>query len=925
MPLPNGYLGRSVLVCTITIVLAAHIAPLNAVVAAPVLLEGFEKTPAAKVNARVKIVTSGPGLTQGKSAAELSPGGAIAVQVRGVDITNLPWLRMDTHHTGDGTRRLHITVNATGFGHTAQGYVQTGKDTLAFPLTMVVPRVKKQPDKRVFTIRIINSDDIPIVVDNLRLEPLVRKPRGAVFLDFGRSRSSVWPGFTRHGVSSKSIKWKGESWYYAGYNLPYPDPLTWDFIGPYSSSLGNNKKTSVAIIAPKPISMVGWLWVTHYGQRYSQPQEYMCRTSIGRPVGKKLTPSQLVGPGGLLEGAGGLWTPQWYAEDYADHFVTLMPFTMLKGKATIELGNCQMAALAMVPTSGRSSMAACIKQIQSELVRFRRQFVMKHLNRNLCRLEPTEDEKKLGLMLFCVPPDEAFTGLWKPRADQRAWAIHEIGRPDGTIRIPLAFVPLQRKSVVFSITPGSLRSDSDSILLLNRSNFQIDHMQWVPEVREGVTVRRPWLSTAKSPVVEVGEIGYVWLTVAIPPRAKAGVYRGTWKLGSGAARVDMPVEIEIVDCGRLDAKDTRNFTIASYQLPQASTVYAAALSSLPKARQQKLKNNVFNQVAATGINAYHFSAVKITSGSSSGSHVLSASGMREILDEFPFKELPGTMFINISQAMGRMGWGGGSSRRELLNKAIARTNALSSKYSINRRCFHFGYSNAIAGGTSTTGLATRLAGAKRFASEACPVSVGTLSSVLTDLSDVDFKAKLQPVSALILTPDSSSLASQIATFKKLSGRREVYLYMRHADRFTMGFYTAAVQADGCFVSRVFMSGGPYNGYYIDGGGLVAPQAWGKLAKTVSAFRMKQARDDRNLVYQARTLVAKAVSASATAKEISVILAEIKSRATSLKTLTYDYTQFATTAVSQAEMDSWRASLLNAMGIVNRRLTGTKRK
>ena len=925
MVLPNGYLGRAVLLCVI--VLTARVTPLDAVVAAPVLIEGFEKAFTTGENARVRTVTSGPGLTQGKSAAELSPGGAIAVQVRGVDITMLPWLRIDTHHTGDGTRRLEIQVVSGSFTFDVQGYVLTGKDTLAFPLTMAVPPVSKKPDKRVFTITITNSDDIPIVVDNLRLEPLVRKPRGAVLLDFGKSGSRVWPGFTGQGTGSKSIKWKSTSGNYAGYSLPYPDPLTRDFIATYSPSLGNNEKTPVAIIAPKPISTAAWLWVTHYGKRYSQPQEYMCRTTTGRGVGKKLTPGQLVGPGGLLEGAGGLWTPQWYAKDYADHFVTLMPFTMPKGKAMIELGNCQMAALVMVPASERSTMTACIKQIQSELVRFRRQFVMKHLNRNLCRLEPTEAEKELGLMLFRVPPDEAFTGLWKPRADQRVWAIHEIARPGGTIRVPLGFVPLQRKSVVFSIAPGSLRSDSDSILPLNRSSFQIDHMQWVPEVRKGVTIRRPWLTAAKSPVVEVGEIGYVWLTAAIPPQAKGGLYRGTWKLGSGGARVDMPVEIEIVDCGRQNAKnakDTKDLTIASYQLPAASTVYVAALSALPKARQQKLKSDVFKQVAATGINAYNFSAVRI-SRSSSGSHYLSSSNMQTNLGEFPFKELDGPMFFNLTQALGTMGWGGSTSGRELLAKAIARTNSLSLKYSINRRYFYFGYSTAMANGTSTTGLATRLAGAKRLASEACPVAIHTLSSVLKNLSDINFKTQLKPVSALILTPDSSSLASQIATFKKLSGTREVYLYVVRADRFAMGFYTAAVQGDGCFVSGVFMNGGPYNGYYIDGSGLVAPQSGGRLAQTVSAFRMKQARDDRNLVYLARTLVAEATSAGITAKEISDVLSEIKSRATSLQALTYDYTQFATTAVSQAEMDSWRASLLNAMDIVNGRLIGAKRK
>ncbi|MDP6633606.1 MAG: hypothetical protein QGG42_01760 [Phycisphaerae bacterium] len=925
MSLPNGYLGRSVLVCTIAIVLAGHVAPLDAVAAAPVLLEGFEKPPAAGTGAGVKTVTSGPGLTQGRSAAELSPGGAIAVQVRGVDIANLPWLRLDTHHTGDGTRGLKITVNATNFGHRALGYVQTGKDTLAFPLIMVVPPVAKKPDKRVFTIRITNSDDIPIVVDNLRLEPLVRKPRGAVLLDFGKSRSRAWPGFIRQGVSSKNLKWKGESSYYTAYSLQYPDPLTRDFVGPYSSNLGNNSKVPVGIIAPKPVSMAGWLWVTHYGKGYTQPQEYICRAAMSRGVGKKLTPSQLVGPGGLLEGAGGLWTPQWYATNYADHFVTLMPFTMLKGKAMVELGNCQIAALAMVPSSGRSSMSACIKQIQKELVRFRRQFVMKHLERNPCRLEPTDTEKKLGLMLFRVPPDDAFTGLWKPRADQRVWAIHEIARPGGTVRIPLAFVPLQRKSVVFSITPGSLRSDSGSVLVLNRNSFQIDRMQLVPEVRKGIAIRRPWLAAGKSQVVDVGEIGYVWLTATIPPHTKGGVYRGTWKLGSGAARTDIPVEIEIVDCGRPDAEDTEDITIGSYSLPAASAAYYAALPALPKARQQKLKSNVFKQITAIGINSYSIPAVKIISGSSSGSYSLYTPYMQRALDEFPFKELRGPMFLDLNQALGYLSWGNSTAKRELLGKAIARSNALSSKYSINRRYFYFGYSNTMAGGTSTTGLTTRLAGAKRFASEACPVAIRTLSSVLKELSDVNFKTKLKPVSALILTPDSSSLASQIATFKKLSGARAVYLHLPRADRFAMGFYTAAIQADGYFVSKVFMSGGPYNGYYIDGNGLVAPQAGGRLAKTVSAFRMKQARDDRNLFYLAGTLVARAVSAGVTTDEISDVLSEIRSRAASLKTLRYDDTHFATTAVSQAEMDSWRVSLLNAMGIVNGRLTGAKRK
>ena len=80
MGLPNGYLGRAMFLYAI--VLAAHVAPLGAVVDTPVLIEGFEKAFATEPDAKVKTVTSGPGLTQGKSAAELNSGGAIAVKRR---------------------------------------------------------------------------------------------------------------------------------------------------------------------------------------------------------------------------------------------------------------------------------------------------------------------------------------------------------------------------------------------------------------------------------------------------------------------------------------------------------------------------------------------------------------------------------------------------------------------------------------------------------------------------------------------------------------------------------------------------------------------------------------------------------------------------------------------------------------------------
>jgi hypothetical protein len=49
-----------------------------------------------------------------------------------------------------------------------------------------------------------------------------------------------------------------------------------------------------------------------------------------------------------------------------------------------------------------------------------------------------------------------------------------------------------------------------------------------------------------------------------------------------------------------------------------------------------------------------------------------------------------------------------------------------------------------------------------------------------------------------------------------------------------------------------------------------------------------------------------------------VLEEITSRAAAIKELEYDRRLFSTSEVSHAEMDSWRASLLSAIGAVSDR-------
>jgi len=896
----------------------ARAAAAAAAKATPKLIEAFEDVAALEVTGQIKSVSEGPGVTQGKAAVELLPEATMHIQLQGADVTALPWLRFDTHHANDRPQGLLISVGS----RKKTGYVRPGGDTLAYPVAWWVGRARELPDTRVVKLIITNVGDTAVVLDNLRLEPIVRTPLGAVLWDLGPNDSKVWPGFTKPRKDDgglKALKKPG----LGEHKLRYPDPLTRDFIGTGRGDFGKNKIQSLSIRTPQAKSMAAWAWLTHYGHKYVQPQEYAFRPAVGRAIANRLKPAELLGSKCLLEGADGAWTGQWYSRSYGDHLVTLAKFAMVKGRTTIELGNCQLAALAMAPTGSRAAIASAVKHINGELRQYRRQFSMGRLERNLCKLEPTEAEKQQGLMLFRVPPDEAFTGTWKPRADQRAWAIHDICRPGGTLHIPLAFVPLDKKITAVSFTVRLLRPETGPVLPMGKNNVRVDFIRPVPEVRGNTAISRPWLLSEKSPAIEAGEIGYAWLTVTIPPGSRPDLYKGTWRVNCGRARVDMPVEIEIVGGAPLASKA---LTVASWRLPDAYEAYSTVYSSLAKPKQKALQNEAFNDVTAAGVNAFVFRSVDAAT-SSSGKRELSFGNVRKALDRYPFKEFSGTVFFNLHSALGHTKWAKGSADRAHMQDVIAATNELRKEHAIARAYFYFGFSSHKDKAQYDIGLLTRLAAAQRLAGKSCPAAVGTTSSVLMDFETDEFAKRFQPVSALIVNPNSLAAASQISAFKKLGGQREVFLTLPFADRFAMGFYLAALGADGCFIPHLFMTyGGPYSGYSINGHGLVAPRPGGGLGQTVSAFRISQGRDDWELFRQARALADKAASSKVPATEILDVLEEIESRTAAIKEIEDDYdpTLFSSSEVSHAEMDSWRASLLDAMGAVSRRLKPPRR-
>jgi hypothetical protein len=886
------------------------------------LIEPFEDLTSLEVTGSVEVVDSGPGVTQGGAAVRLSPESAVQVSFRGSDVAVLPWLRFDTHHTGDQAQPLRIS---TGIRERT-GYVRAGADTLRYPLVWMIKRSPRQPDTRMFTLRITNVSDTAVVLDNLRLEPRVHPPPGAVMWDYGPPYSAVWLGFTRQYRDHSGLQLvKGPELNH--HRRYHPDPLTGDFVGTKWDYFGMNMIQSIRIITPQAKSMTAWVWLTHYGHRYVQPREYVFRPPVGRAITSKLKTAELLGDKCLLHGYRGAWTGQWYSREYCDRLVTLTSFPVTKDKNVVELGNCQIAAIAMAPTSNRTTMAVAVKRIDAELKQYRRQFSMGRLEPNACKLKPTEAETETGVMLFRVPVDEVFTGTWKPRGEQRLRAINDICRPGRTLRIPLAFVPLKKKFSTASITVGSLRSENGAVLSLGKGSVRVDFLHPVPSVQGNVAISRPWIISTKAPAVEAGKIGYAWISVTIPPKTKGDLYKGLWRINCGRIRAEIPVMLDIVGSPPLPVK---KMDVISWRLPYARDVYPTVYSSLPEPRRQALQNEVFAGVTSAGVNTFMIQSVLASAPDSNGKRYLSFKDINDTLKRYPFKGYTGRVIFHLGRSLKYTGWGRGSSDRKHLQRAISATNELRAEHGIAEAYFDFGFSVRKEKNEDGIGLLIKLSIAGRMAGKNCKVIIGTTSTVIEEFQDDEFAKKFRPVSALILNPNSSSATKQIASFKKLGDRREVFLTVPMADRFSMGFYPAIIGADGVIFSDmnvVMPPGGPYCGHSINGHGLVSPQAGGELAQTASAIRIHQANDDFELFAYCLALADHAKSTKVPATEILELLEEIRSRTLALKMLKeleYNSSYFSTMDVSHAEMDSWRTSLLNAIGIVSGRLKQPRR-
>ena len=869
-------------------VLSASLAASVSLGATAVLVEGFEAPAGVKAVAGpagtrvvVRAVRDTPYVTQGKQAGLLPPEATVSFAVSAKRLAAAKWLRIDTVALQPLPHAVRINVKGTGVSASIPGYVQPGSDTLAVPLAVARPGPGTLWPQSGVIVSLKNADRTALIVDNVRLEAAAAAPEGAVLLDYGpNSRSNrqvVWPGFAPGGGENDPIKWGSSRSHPAG-SGGWPDPLGRDFVGPI---LGTKAIDSITLGAGTK-SVSAWLWLTHYGLGYTQPPEYTAMFGRRALMRGRLGQREMLGPQGLLEGAGGLWTPQWFDQEYSGQFVQVVQVTAGGTKRRVDLGNCQLAAAVMVPLAGRNAMGDYVKQVQRDLARYRRQFVVGATRRVRCGVAPTDDEARSGAMVFSPPGGRGFEANWVPRGADRAARISITAAGGMDLVIALAVVPLQ-PARSFSVSTSSLRSSAGRILAFEKPGLVAYCVQRVPRVVSACVEFQPWVLVPPTRFrAEAGSVCMIVLKGRIRPGMQAGRYAGTLTIARSGLRTEVPLAIEILE---FSVADTANPMIGVRTGVKASDFYRTLSSSLPPAQRVLETAKVRRQLLTSGVDALWLPGAYVSA------KVLSSSACVAGLKGFP---------ADVAQRGPTVFYGRGAVAD--IPTAAAKTLSLATSAKITRRYLTWSSTGSFA--------KDKAAGAALAEVEKGSAMMMLRGSSLLAATDADVAA-LSPWSALLITPDVRGLGKGIARAKG-AGVKHAYLYSTYPDRYVCGFYSCAVGASGSYVYGVGLdSGGSYSGHGINGRGMLTVQPDGSLAPTLALMRLWQARSDYQLMKSCQALVKKHGKAAPAAEELVAVLKKIQTAANTHKTPYFSRSQLSTTAISSATMEAWRAELLAA--------------
>jgi len=865
------------------------------------LIEGFEaRTILAGDGSKLGVVSSGRGVTEGKQAVVLPPAASITLKLNGRDWQKFPWLRIDTFLSQPRVERVRFEFIAPGLRRSAVACIQPGRDSIAVPISVVVKRGRWNPLVSEARLVLTNIGAGAIVLDHVRLGAGPVPPTGAVLVDFGPENQPVWPGFTPAGPNSSAVVWSGKNVILAQ-SGGFPDPLTGDQVGP---RLAARARDSFRLAWPGGASTRAWLWMTHYGTRKTQPAEAVLSFRGAVQFRTRLSKRRLLGADGLLAGKDQPWTADWFDTRFAPRFVELVTIEVPPAGGAVELGNCQLAALAMAPPKQQQAMSEYVKQVRRDLSRYRRQFVVGFAAEAVCDVEPGGAEIKSGLMAFRPPPDDAFTADWRPAEADRLKMLKATTVNGGLATIPLAVVPL-KKSAFITATMADLRSEKGTALATAGKGADVLFVERAPRALAGRTEFQPWVLSRKHGPVEPRRVVHVAIVVQTSATARAGTYHGQVRLRCSAGRVELPVELEVIDAGKI-AREAP--LIGSLSSAVSTDLYGA----VAEGKEDALTARIRQQLTVGGLGGLTLDAPFLNRKSK----VIDDTFVKD-LATYPSGTPGGLLFLSLRKFLWRLParsrQPGTRAFLEALRKIVGRVAALTSRRQLPGYCFYLGRA-FDEGDLASKG---KIAGAVASAGGRSAVLVR--SSMLNGLARDRARSLLDPFHVIVLQADAGQVDSLIRAIKQQNARKRVYLYSPRSDRYILGFYAAAVGADGCYLAAVFMSGPAYGGFWLDGSGLLVPRSGGTLAETLAMLRLRQGVDDYLLMRRADALLADAAKAKAPAAGLKSASQNIRRHATKLDGVAFDTSMLRSDAVSPRELVAAREALIRSAGEVAQRL------
>jgi hypothetical protein len=871
------------------------------------LMEGFGVLSQVRVSGgRLEAASAGAGVTQGKQAAKLPSGAALTFALPTEDCQKRPWLLVDTLTLEPLVHELRVTGSLGRASESWAAHVRAGKDTLAMPLTALAARFGSEwPEGQQASLVLTNASARAIIVDNVRLAAPLAAPAGSVLLDFGDPRQTVWPGFEAAEAECPHVKWSGEHSIRSGAGPP--DALAGDFVGP---PLGSRTVDNLTVNPPGSKPAAGWLWVTHYGSGQFQPTEYMLKLRGKVLLHKRLSAREMLGAKGLLEGIDGEWTPEWYNAEYAGHFTERLRLALGRGRNRIDLGNCQLAALAMAPVAQRGALGEYVQKLQQQLRRYRRQFILGHRDPPVCDVSPTEQERRDGAIVFAPPPDEAFQAGFRPREEHRAESLRVTVANGELAVVPLLVAALDKAAFV-SASLGSLSDEAGRTLATDRDRGGVLAVRRVPWLRDGRAQFQPWILARRHERVERGELACFALLLAPRSDAKAGTYRGSLQVRLLADRVEIPVEVELAHLGPPEDGQPPTLGLLRYD-GGAYWFYHALAAAMPERARLAKSAEIRRQLLSDAFNALWLSCA----GPDRGLHVHD-SGLRQRLKSQPVALATGRSMLDLGGVYRRLQLAevapGTQMFESCVRASMERTAGVVGKAGLQGYQFYLGHAGSPEGIVSLAdrAKAARLAGRRTAAT----VSLSALQETPAEAR----AQRLTNIHALGLDADGPEVGPLVDWFRGLEGRRSVYVAVDRADRYSAGFFAAGVGAEGAYVFRVAPRYPIHSGHGFDGSGALVPEPDGSFSSTLAMLALRQAASDYRLVGRCRALVERAEKAKVNATTLSTVLEDIRRHARSRGTLYYDRHLLRTPGATVAEMEAWRTKLTEAAAGVAERL------